>query len=140
MNTTPSFSTTTSPTLSSKEYAVIRAYLLGLSEATIMQLLQLDRLALAKIWEALYKKFKRNNPYVLIQSVVQLGLIEIENYLPETAKTATLAFIDQYQDQFPFKVPKTEGEKWVCYHFLLKYQRFLVDHEKEEKKIPPKRD
>lgn len=133
---------TTSPTttqLSATEYAVIRSYILGISESTIQQLLQLDHERIKTMWQDLFERFKLNNRYVVIRKVIQMGLIEVENYLPETIKTSTLDFIHAYQNQFPLKSPESEGEKWLCYHFLLKYNSFLERIE-AEKKIPPKRD
>ncbi len=129
MNLKSYFPTAQGPQLSSKEYAVVRAYILGLSEETLMQLLQIERLELAQIWNQLFEKFKLNNPYVVIRRIIQLGLIEVENYLPETVKSSTLHFIKLHQDQFPFQCPKTEGDKWIYYHFLLKYSSFLERYE-----------
>lgn len=61
--------------------------MLGLSESTLIQLLQIERFELAQIWEQLFEKFKQNNPYVLICSMIQMGVIEVDNYLPETIKS-----------------------------------------------------
>ena len=85
---------TTSPTttqLSATEYAVIRAYILGISEPTIQQLLQLDHIRIKAMWQDLFERFKLNNRYVVIRKVIQMGLIEVENYLPETIKTSTMS-------------------------------------------------
>ena len=111
MNSKSIFSTAKSPQLSSKEYAVVRSYMLGLSEETLMQLLQIERFELAQVWNQLFKKFKLNNSYVLVRRIIQLGLVEVDNYLPETVKSSTLDFINLHQDQFPFKCPKSEGDK-----------------------------
>ena len=131
MNSKTIFTTTPSTQLLPKEYAVIRAYMLGLSEQTLMQLLQMDQFEIKSIWIQLFKKYKRNNTYVLIRKIIQLGLIEVDNYLPETVKTSTLDFINLHCDQFPLESPKSEGEKWMYYHFLLKYYSFLERYEKE---------
>ena len=96
MNSKSIFSTAKTPQLSSKEYAVVRSYMLGLSEETLMQLLQIERFELAQVWKQLFEKFKLNNPYVLIRRLIQLGLIEVDNYLPETLKSSTLDFINKY--------------------------------------------
>ena len=117
MNSKSIFSTAKSPQLSSKEYAVVRSYMLGLSEETLMQLLQIERYELAQVWNQLFKKFKLNNSYVLVRKIIQLGLVEVDNYLPETVKSSTLDFINLHQDKFPFKCPKSEGDKWIYYHF-----------------------
>ena len=87
MNSKIIFSSSNSPELSPKEYAVIRAYMLGLSESILIQLLQIERFELAQIWEQLFEKFKQNNPYVLICRMIQMGVIEVDNYLPETIKS-----------------------------------------------------
>ena len=129
MNSKSIFSTAKSPQLSSKEYAVVRSYMLGLSEETLMQLLQIERYELAQVWNQLFKKFKLNNSYVLVRKIIQLGLVKVDNYLPETVKSSTLDFINLHQDQFPFKCPKSEGDKWIYYHFLLKYVSFLERYE-----------
>lgn len=129
MNSKSIFSTAKSPQLSSKEYAVVRSYMLGLSEETLMQLLQIERYELAQVWNQLFKKFKLNNSYVLVRKIIQLGLVKVDNYLPETVKSSTLNFINLHQDQFPFKCPKSEGDKWIYYHFLLKYVSFLERYE-----------
>lgn len=129
MNSKSIFPINKTPQLSSKEYAVIRSYILGLSEETLMQLLQIERFELSQIWNQLFEKFKLNNRYVLIRRIIQLGLIEVENYLPETVKSSTLDFINLHQDQFPFQRPESEGDKWMCYHFLLKYNSFLERYE-----------
>lgn len=131
MNSKSIFISTSTSELSPKEYAVIRAYMLGISEETLMQLLQLDKFEIKKIWNRLFEKYKRNNTYVLIRKIIQLGLIEVDNYLPETVKTSTLDFINLHCDQFPLESPKSEGEKWMYYHFLLKYYSFLERYEKE---------
>ena len=131
MNSKTIFTTPHSTQLLPKEYAVIRAYMLGLSEQTLMQLLQMDQFEIKSIWIQLFKKYKRNNTYVLIRKIIQLGLIEVDNYLPETVKTSTLDFINLHCDQFPLESPKSEGEKWMYYHFLLKYYSFLERYEKE---------
>ena len=130
MNSKSIFTSTSTSELSPKEYAVIRAYMLGLSEETLMQLLQLDKFEIKKIWNRLFEKYKRNNIYVLIRKIIQLGLIEVDNYLPETVKSSTLEFINLHHNQFPLQSPKSEGEKWICYHFLLKYYSFLERYEK----------
>ena len=124
MSSKPFLSSTTKPQLSATEYAVIRAYILGISESTILQLLQLDQVRIKAMWQDLFERFKLNNRYVVIRKVIQMGLIEVENYLPETIKSNTLDFIHTYQNQFPLKSPQSEGEKWLCYHFLLKYNSF----------------
>jgi len=139
MNSKIIFSSSNSPELSPKEYAVIRAYMLGLSESTLIQLLQIERFELAQIWEQLFEKFKQNNPYVLICRMIQMGVIEVDNYLPETIKSLALEFIHLHQDLLPSNSIKSEGDKRMCYHFLLKYTRFL-EYTGQEKKIPPKRD
>ena len=131
MNSKIIFTPPPSTQLLPKEYAVIRAYMLGLSEQTLMQLLQMDQFEIKSIWIQLFKKYKRNNTYVLIRKIIQLGLIEVDNYLPETIKTSTLDFINLHCDQFPLESPKSEGEKWMYYHFLLKYYSFLERYEKE---------
>jgi len=113
--------------------------MLGLSESTLIQLLQIERFELAQIWEQLFEKFKQNNPYVLICRMIQMGVIEVDNYLPETIKSLALEFIHLHQDLLPSNSIKSEGDKRMCYHFLLKYTRFL-EYTGQEKKIPPKRD
>lgn len=75
MNSKSIFPTNKTPQLSSKEYAVVRSYILGLSEETLMQLLQIERFELSQIWNQLFEKFKLNNRYVLIRRIIQLGLI-----------------------------------------------------------------
>lgn len=119
MNSKSIISTTKNLELSPKEYAVVRSYILGLSDETLMQFLQIDRFDLAQVWNKLYKKFNQSNPYVLIRRIIQLGLIEVGNYLPETVKSSTLDFINLHQDQFPFKCPKSEAEKWAYFRKLL---------------------
>lgn len=76
MNSKPIFTTPPSTQLLPKEYAVIRAYMLGLSDQTLMQLLQIDQFEIKSIWIQLFKKYERNNSYVLIRKIIQLGLIE----------------------------------------------------------------
>ena len=125
MNSKSIFSTAKTPQLSSKEYAVVRSYMLGLSEETLMQLLQIERFELAQVWKQLFEKFKLNNPYVLIRRLIQLGLIEVDNYLPETVKSSTLDFINLYQDQFPFQCPESEGDKWAILPFFVEIQEFF---------------
>ena len=56
MNLKSYFPTTKAPQLSSKEYAVVRAYILELSEETLIQLLQIERLELAQILEPAFRK------------------------------------------------------------------------------------
>ena len=116
MNTKPVFTSTKKPTLSPKEYAVIRSYMLGLSEESLKQLMQIECAEINEIWSALFAKFKLNNTYVLIRKVIQLGLIEVDNYLPETIKSSTLDFINFHQDQFPLMSPKSEGEVLTYLH------------------------
>lgn len=67
---------TTTPQLTATEYAVLRAYILGISESTILQLLQLDQVRIKAMWQDLYERFKLNNRYVVIRKVIQMGLIE----------------------------------------------------------------
>ena len=55
MNSKSIFPINKTPQLSSKEYAVIRSYILGLSEETLMQLLQIERFELSQIWNQLLK-------------------------------------------------------------------------------------
>lgn len=63
MNSKSIISTTKNLELSPKEYAVVRSYILGLSDETLMQFLQIDRFDLAQVWNKLYKKFNQSNPY-----------------------------------------------------------------------------
>ena len=93
-----SFAPTTSQPvqLSSKEYTVLRAHLMGLSEIALTQLLRCSNQTLSALWFGLTRKFKVENSYMVVKKALQMGLISEENYQPEFTKEATLAFLDEF--------------------------------------------
>ena len=129
-----SFAPTTSQPvqLSSKEYTVLRAHLMGLSEIALTQLLRCSNQTLSALWFGLTRKFKVENSYMVVKKALQMGLISEENYQPEFTKEATLAFLDE------FGIPQLSNEKsihtkWEAYQYLLKYQSYLNQFEPQKK-------
>lgn len=124
--------------LSPREYTVLRAHLMGLSEVALTQLLQCSKQTLNALWFALTRKFKVENSYMVVKKAMQMGLISEENYLPEFTKEATLTFLDEFG--LPqVSTEKSTNHKWEIYQYLLKYQSYLNQYD-IQKKIPPKRD
>ena len=124
-----SFAPTTSQPvqLSSKEYTVLRAHLMGLSEIAPDSIIGCSNQTLSALWFGLTRKFKVENSYMVVKKALQMGLIS-ENYLPEFTKEATLAFLDE------FGIPQLSNEKsihtkWEAYQYLLKYQSYLNQFE-----------
>lgn len=136
----PSSSSLDNFQLSSIEYSIIRAYLLGFSDTSLVQLLDCSKQELVKYWHELYQKFKVENQYMVIKKALQIGLVSEENYQPEYVKEATLAYLDEFGTQQAYSATHNiNNNKWESYQYLLKYLTFLnryIDH----KKIPPKRD
>ena len=93
--------------LSSKEFTVLRAHLMGFSEIALTQLLHCPKQTLHALWFGLIKKFKVENSYMVVKKALQIGLISEENYLPEFTKEATLAFLDEVVGVY-FNVVKTK--------------------------------
>lgn len=81
--------------LSSEEYTILRAYLMGLSELALLQLLHCTKQELNKYWYEIFTKLKVENTYLAIKKALQMGLISEENYQSEYIKEATLAFLDE---------------------------------------------
>ena len=53
--------------LSSKEYTILRAYLMGLSELALLQLLHCTKQELNKYWHEIFTKLKVENTYLAIK-------------------------------------------------------------------------
>lgn len=66
--------------LSSKEYTILRANLMGLSELALLQLLHCTKQELNKYWYEIFTKLKVENTYLAIKKALQMGLISEENY------------------------------------------------------------
>ena len=124
--------------LSSKEFTVLRAHLMGFSEIALTQLLHCSKQTLHALWFGLFKKFKVENSYMVVKKALQMGLISEENYLPEFTKEATLAFLDEC-GTLQSNPTEISNSKWETYQYLLKYQSYLNRYD-YQKKIPPKRD
>ena len=124
--------------LSSKEFTVLRAHLMGFSKIALTQLLHCSKHTLHALWFGLFKKFKVENSYMVVKKALQMGLISEENYLPEFTKEATLAFLDEC-GTLQSNPTEVSNSKWETYQYLLKYQSYLNRYD-YQKKIPPKRD
>ena len=92
----PSSSSQDNLQLSSREYTIIRAYLLGFSDTSLLQLLDCSKQELVNSWHELYQKFRVENQYSVIKKALQIGLVSEDNYQPEFVKEATLAYLDEF--------------------------------------------
>ncbi len=59
--------------LSSEEYTILRAYLMGLSELALLQLLHCTKQELNKYWYEIFTKLKVENTYLAIKKELQMG-------------------------------------------------------------------
>lgn len=112
------------PKLSSKEYTILRAFLMGLSELALLQLLHCTKQELNKYWYEIFTKLKVENTYLAIKKALQMGLISEENYQPEYIKEATLAFLDERGVPLSSDANQSNN-RGVTYQYLLNYQSFL---------------
>ena len=130
----PSSSSQDNLQLSSREYTIIRAYLLGFSDTSLLQLLDCSKQELVNSWHELYQKFRVENKYSVIKKALQIGLVSEDNYQPEFVKEATLAYLDEFGTQQAYSsTHNINNNKWESYQYLLKYLTFLNQYENQKK-------
>ena len=125
----------TSPTprieLSPKEKTLLRAYAFGLSDREIVEIINFQRIELQSITQALFKKFRVKNLFILVSKAIDMGFIDYQRSINESTKTAILSFIDQNAQVFSLgeRMPEAVRVKW--YKVLL---NFLEEVKKGDQK------
>ena len=125
------------------EYAFLRTYALGLSDASIQQMLSLDVEDFNRIQSSLYKKLEVQSPYFAGKCAYEYKLLCPIGYTDEIVKTKTLEFLENHIGKFQELSASREKAVWECYDLLLEFRNDLNEIREENdgyKKIPPKRD
>lgn len=119
--------------LSPKEKTLLRAYAFGLSDREIVEIINFQRIELQSITQALFKKFRVKNLFILVSKAIDMGFIDYQGSINESTKTAILSFIDQNVQVFSLgeRMPEAVRVKW--YKVLL---IFLEEEKKVTKKNP----
>lgn len=120
--------------ITSKEYAVLRAYSLGMGEDEICKLIPFSRSQLMTLKETLFKKLGVHNVYSLIQTAKGIGVLDPLNFIDESIKTKTLEFIEKHMTALKSENKITPTMRWRWYRIFLSYVAYL---EKSDPKKNP---
>ncbi len=131
----------TTHSLSPKEYALLRALAVGLSETETCKILQLSPFKFRVVLQKLYLRFNVHNAYALVSKAKIVGVLSQENYVEEEVKEITHQFLTQTQASISTSNANVKGFQNDQYQFLLAYYSHLQTcFNQDQKKIPPKRD